>query len=359
VGVQIQIQGDRLILRATLPARPDSSKITPHQQRIYLGVHANNQGLSFAETEARKVGALVDCGDFNWIPYLKKTATASEKVGDWVERFEKNYFEQRQRNHKTETTWRGDYLKVFNKLPQDVALTADVLRDAIVATTPDSKSRKRAAMVIGAMCKFAGIDLDVRPLAGRYSSKSVQPKSLPTDDEIAAWWGKISNSSYRWVYGMMACYGLRPHEVLHVNLETLRAGNCICEVTDGKTGERYVWPCYPEWFEQFNLSEVDPPKINLERPNYQLGKAIGNYFRQGANIPFHPYALRHAWAIRTIEFRLPLELAARQMGHSVVEHTKTYHRWIKPDFHQRAYEALMLNADRPQPPTPQQKPPEG
>ena len=103
-------KSNRLYLQATLPLRPGSTKLKPYQQIIALGVSANPEGLKLAEKEARKVGALLDCEEFSWQPYLKlKEPELPPVVKEWVEQFEANYFIRRQRNPKSETTWRTDY----------------------------------------------------------------------------------------------------------------------------------------------------------------------------------------------------------------------------------------------------------
>ena len=102
VGVQIQRVNGRLYLRSTFPPRPGSSKGTPHQQRLALGYHANPYAVSQAEKEARKVGALLDCGDFDWLPYLNErsiTPLLPQSVNHWVDRFEASY---RDRNFANE-----------------------------------------------------------------------------------------------------------------------------------------------------------------------------------------------------------------------------------------------------------------
>jgi integrase len=350
VGARIEIRGDRLVLRATLPPKPGSDQTKPHQQRLALGCHANGNGLSIAEAKAREISALNDLGKFDWKPYLRSNAQTSDTVGHWLERFEKNYFEKRERTQKSETTWRGDYRAVLNKLPPGEPLTAELLRAAVVGTAPDTKTRKRYCMVIKALATFAGIELNLSGLTGKYSGASLQPRDLPTDAKIVEWWDKIANPGWRWVYGVMAAYGLRNHETFNLNLDRLRGGDQVLEVLDGKTGHRLVWPFYPEWFREFELSNVVLPPINTDRPNQAIGQAVTKYFHDWAKLPFSPYDLRHCWAIRTIEFLVPVELAARQMGHSVDVHTKTYHRWLTADHHQRFFDLMLARPDRPQPP---------
>jgi len=39
---------------------------------------------------------------------------------------------------------------------------------------------------------------------------------------------------------MIACYGLRNHEIFHLDLDSLKTAPGILEVLDGKTGARTV-----------------------------------------------------------------------------------------------------------------------
>jgi integrase len=344
VGAAIARVGDRLTIRATFPPKPDSEKDRPYQQRLFLGYHANPTGLKLAEAEARKIGALLDCGDFEWQPYLSEKLDATLTVGDWVSRFEVDYFTRRARTTKSETTWKGDYWKVLSKLDRDAVLDADLLRSAIASTKPDTKTRKRYCMVFGALARLAGIELDTKAMAGTYSPKRVKSRDLPDDRAIAEGFYKIENPEWQWVYGMLATYGLRPHEVFHLAFESMP----ILDVLDGKTGARKVWPCYPEWVEQFDLAVPKVPTVT-GRNNTELGARVSPIFSK-YDIPFVPYDLRHCWAVRTINFGLDISLAAQQMGHSAQVHTDLYHAWISERHHQRAYEAIMMRSDRPKAP---------
>ena len=85
VGVSIEAKGNRLYLRATFPPKPDSQQKKAFQQRLALGVHFNPAGVSLAEQEARKVGALLDCREFSWQPYLRHQSNLSQLLaGDWI-----------------------------------------------------------------------------------------------------------------------------------------------------------------------------------------------------------------------------------------------------------------------------------
>ncbi|MEO0408085.1 MAG: tyrosine-type recombinase/integrase, partial [Cyanobacteria bacterium P01_A01_bin.135] len=72
----------------------------------------------------------------------------------------------------------------------------------------------------------------------------------------------------------------------------------------------------------------------------RVGQKVTTQLRR-YNLPFKPYDLRHAWAVRTIHVGLPDTVAAQMMGHSVAIHTQTYHRWITRRDHQQAVDAAL------------------
>lgn len=264
-------------------------------------------------------------------------------VKELVQEFEEDYFTRRERNPKSETTWDKDYRLTFQKLPQDVELNVDDVLALVKSTKPDSKSRKRYCMALGALCKFAGLDIDLKPLTGNYSTKSVNPRSIPSDEEIYRARSLLASDHWQWVYGLIACYGLRPHEVFNLNLEHLQSGDICLEVLDGKTGRRIAYPFPLDWYNDWKLSEVKLPEVT-GYSNSDLGSRVQQAFKR-AKTPFRAYDLRHAWAIRAMKMGLHQTLAAQQMGHSVAVHTQIYQRWISQSEHQEAYEAILSRAE--------------
>lgn len=343
VGISIQRQGDRLYLRGTFPAKPHLPNREPYQQRLALSIHANPLGVKNAEAEARKIGALLDCKEFSWLPYLGDRKIA-ETCGEWVEKFEKDYFSKRERTPKTETTWRKNYYEVLKRLPVDESLTIEILKNLIFRTEPDTRSRQNYCMVINALAKFANLQFDFSLYSGKHSPRKATPRDLPTDEQIQETYYKISNPDWQWVYAVIATYGLRPHEVFYLDLTDLP----IATITDGKTGARRVWACYPEWVETFQIKNVCLPSVT-GKANVNLGERVSKAFKR-YEVPFKPYDLRHCWAVRSLEFGLDISLAAQQMGHSAKVHSDLYHHWISDRHHQKAYDLLMLRSDRPKPP---------
>lgn len=343
VGTRIEEIGDRLYIRATLPPRPGSTRTDAYQQRVALSIHANPAGIKIAEAEARKIGALLDCKEFDWSAYQRQQKP--ESVADWLDRFT----EQKQ-GTVSETTWKTEYQRVFSRLDSSAALTVELLRSTILQTEPNSRQRVRFCTTLEALAKFAGLETDFRNLEGNYSAAAVDPRTLPDDGTIAEWFERIGSPGWKWVYGAIATFGLRNHEVFYLDTAALVAGETSVRVLEGKgkTIARQVWAFHPEWIDAFGLRSPSLPAVT-GKTHADLGHRVSQFFRR-LECPFGAYDLRHAWAVRTIHYGLPDTLAARQMGHSVAVHTNIYHHWISGNEQQRVYELLTGRADRPRAP---------
>lgn len=340
VGVTIEARGDRLCLRAIFPPKPGSTKTAPYQQRLTLHFHANPAGVKLAEQEARRIGALLDSKTFDWAEFMPQS-TPKDSCADWIARFEADYFSRRPRNAQTQTTWQSDYLKVFLELPDSEPLTLDVCDRLIRTKAPDTRTRKRFVDILSRLCQFAGLEPNFKPLRGSYAPAK---RLLPSDSEVTHYRLTIPNLEWRRAYSLIAVYGLRPHEVFSCDLSRFP----LLQVHDGtKTDQRLVYPFYPEWAEQWDL-QGDLPSVTGAN-NTALGQRVTQSFKR-YSIPFPPYNLRHAWAVRSLEFGLDVSLAAAQMGHSVKVHCEIYHAWITEAVYERAYQVLMSNPQRPKPP---------
>jgi integrase len=341
VGVRVEQRGDRLYLVATLPAKPGTNRTRPHQQRIALGVKANPAGIKRAELEAKKLGLRLAEGKFTWEPKREKLLT-----GEAVEIFKAQYFSEKGRSPKTETTWVGNYENWFKRLP-DAVLTTEALTEGILTTEANSRGRQLACQAYKLLADRFDVDLDVSRLKGNYGQRSVNPRDLPTDKEIVEAVNRFTYAPYYWVYGVMATYALRNHEVFLVDLEYLQeTGICYVgerlnsegKILTSKSHGGKVWPLYPDWVELFDLKNVRMPRIN-GKDNRANGQRVSRAFAR-SNIPFHPYDLRHCWARRAIELGLDSRLAAQQMRHSHQIHTNTYNAWLTDADHSKAWERI-------------------
>lgn len=341
VGVSIERINDRLYLRSTFPPKPGSDRITPYQQRLALGVHANPAGVSHAEKQARLIGAALDCKSFGWLDYCPVTAKKTDiaTIAHWLREFEKSA-----RSSVGEVTWVTEYQRVFSRLGDgSQLLTVELLESAILSTPENSRQRKRFCVSLSRLAEFAGLPADFSRLRGRYAASQLEPRDLPTDDQILQQWAAIKNPGWRWVYGMLAAYGLRNHEAFFLDTAILQADGYQVRVLAGKTGPRNVWPFYPEWVELLNLRSPVLPDVS-GRSHADYGQRVSQYFNRSLDLEFSPYDLRHCWAIRTLLLGLDVTLAAQQMGHSLKVHSDIYHRWISEEIHQTAFSQIQARS---------------
>lgn len=345
VGISICRRGGKLSLRGNFPPKPNSGKKEWSQQRLALNIYANPSGIKRAEAEAKRISSDLALKDFSWDTYIPKK-TESTTIRGLIEVLEKEYFAIRERNPKTEQTWNGEYLQTFKRFPNwDKELMQEDLLSVILQTKPNTRSRQRVAMVCELMASTAEIDFDAKRYKGRYSISQVEHRDLPSDEEIVRRYYSIPNKSWRWVYGMMACYGLRNHEIFYINLDSLAKAPGILEIEDGgKTGARSVFPCYPEWWLEWELWDIKLPSVSGKN-NRELGHSVTKAFGRYKVNP--AYNLRHAWAVRSMLFGMDVAMASAQMGHSVDLHCSLYHKWISRDQQMKAFQILMERSNRP------------
>ena len=335
IGVSLRQKGNRLYLRATLPPKPDSSKTKPHQQDVALKIYANPAGLKRADAEAKKLGALLACKEFDWRFYLQvEEPSKIATCGEWIQRFKQHCLDTKLQANSPEVAellWRKRYYNpVLKWLPETGELNSSVIVTAAQHSKHNSQSRQIACQVLQRFAKFAEVEVDLRAYRGNYSPKNVF-REIPRDEEITEAIEKLRTPAWKYLYGLMAAYGLRDHEVFFTEMEWREpeAGSkvLIAKVTDGKTGAREVYPFYPEWVERWQLWNKQLPKLSA-RINQDYGERIAKAFRR-ARVPFTPYDLRHAYGIRvSVIFKLPVAVAAAYMGHSPTVHWETYNRWI-------------------------------
>lgn len=361
MGLQVERRGKKLNLRGTLPPRPGSTRFQAYQQRISLNLPATAAGLKQAEQEAKIVAALLIQNTFDWQQYLPVAGggrLSQMDLSQKLQAFEVHFFSQAEINDRAalKTTWRLAYRPYLRKLVSIVQSSSQLnLTEAIyttIQTTPaNSRSRQVCCTALSTLAEFLNLELpiDLKTLWGSYSPNYTQMRQLPTDEEILQVFEQIPNPSWQFVYGIMATYGLRNHEVFFCDYGALQQGDpqAMIEVLETtKTGGHEVWPFHPDWVDRFNLRQINLPALNTDLSQttlQRIGQLVSCQFRR-YSIPFSPYDLRHAWAVRTIHFGLPDTVAARMMGHSVAVHTRTYHRWLtRRDQEQAVKTALSQN----------------
>ncbi|PZO13156.1 MAG: hypothetical protein DCF25_16540 [Leptolyngbya foveolarum] len=355
ISVALKKEGERVYMVATLPPKPWLRKASskPYQQRIAVSQTDSVSGIRYAEAEARRLGDRIaawratrkDPRFFDWSLYQSNERTVVGSVAEIVRAFETHYKE----THTLEdATWVKNWHQVFRQLPQERSLTEEMLIQEALSKPRNTRVRLRTCCKLQSLANFAGVEVDLLQYRGGYSASKVQPRRLPTDEEIAAWYYKIPNKGWQWVYGILAAAALRPHEAFFSGWES-----DSFEVYQGKTGPRSVLQFfYPEWIEEWNLTKIHLPRTDAEKAYRQqrLGERVSRQFKR-YGIPFGPYDLRHRAAVRmSVDFSLPPTVAARLMGHTVTEHTQTYHKHITKAQQERAISRALNVKDRPKPP---------
>jgi integrase len=328
IGVAVCVRGDRLSLRATFPSKPGSGKLTPHQQYLSLGIYANPAGLQRAEAEAKEIGGLLASGRFDWGRYLEADQKPSNTCGYWVEKFKKEYFATNGNDPTKQQTWKRHYEACFKKLAMDENLTPEILIKTATATDANTWTRRTICQKLEQLAKFAEVEIDLKRYQGDYSSSKQIIRQLPTEEEIVMARNAIAHPEWQWVFGVIACFGTRPHESLFSVVSP--AYPHTCTIADGKTGSRIAFPLPLEWAIEWKLWETKTPsKVNLEGVTHKdLGNRVYKALkRYGVN--FKIYDLRHSYAIRAAtKYRVPIAVAARWMGHSPNIFLNSYQRHI-------------------------------
>ncbi|NET34691.1 MAG: site-specific integrase [Cyanothece sp. SIO1E1] len=332
--VSIRRKGNALFLRATLPPKPDSGHVKPRRYELKTGLPVSRDGIRRAEAEAKHLGALLALKQFDWSVWLGEKPPEDRTIGEWIGEFKQHYMGT---HSLTEMTWQRHWQSVYNVLPQDEKLTVGLVVSTALGTLPDTRKRREYCNKLQKLVDHAGIDINLKPYQGKYnSSKPQNSRDLPTDATVSEWRGRIPNKAWRWFYSIVATFGLRPHEAWFCKF----VDDLTLQVTEGKTGSRIVQALYPEWVERWGLQTIVRPKITA-KVYREYGERASHQFARYC-VPFGPYDLRHAWAIRSsITFKLPDTIAARMMGHSVEVHHRTYHRWLSQAKQADVYQAAI------------------
>ena len=354
--VRVEVRAQKAInLRATLPPKPMSSRPHPYQQRIPLNLFESPEGLKRAEYEAEKLHGALLYNSFDWADYAAAKTVAGSNTAEVVELFKAHYFAS---NDLTERTWTNNWAKYFNRLPQDSPLSVDAIERVIKATGDRTYSRRDAIAVMKNLAKFAGLDANF----SRFVSNKVRGRNaieIPPDEllfksrETIACENIRANEGWRWVYSILLLAGLRPHEAFFCQWS-----DSGLEVLQGKTGARTIFNevfelLYPSEVEgckslvdEWRLKNIKLPGIRDAQASYEKG-TLGNkvcirWLRWG--LPFSPYSMRHAFAIRasvTHADKIRSATAAALMGHSEDTHVRVYHRWLSAAHNQELLKAAL------------------
>ena len=355
IRLRLERRGHRLGLRGPLPRR--DGKPGFKVQRISLGLSDDAEGRRRALQHLHQVEAELEADCFQWIEAPQSSAGAATALESALERFQQTFeTDPRRRRYPAgaRSTWSAAYQPYLRRLRDqgESQLSAGLLERVLESYPLASRSRQQCGLVLGLLARQEQLNLpaDWTERAAGYGLHQARFRQLPSDSRILELVDAIPNPGWRLVYGLMATYGLRNHEVFFTDFHGLdQDQDAVLRVLPTtKTGEHQVWPFLPEWVDRFGLRSLGCcrellPSVctDLSRTTLQqVGRRVAEQFRR-YRLPLTPYDLRHAWALRTIHRCLPDTVAARMMGHSGAIHTRTYHHWITRRDQQQAVDAAL------------------
>jgi integrase len=317
----INTQRGRLYLLARLPRRDGAPGL--QQSRIALKLDDTPINRRTALKQKQTLERQLATGTFEWVYWLDQTSTAIT----WREAIARLYRARVVLGRTGESTWQVNYLGRLRQVPQGGACTTASMAKALERYDRGTCSYKELYYLLRHLSRLVAVPFPEVPLPTYSQAELV---AVPTDAEIIAW-VEAAPDPVRWYWGMMACYGLRPHEIEGAEL----IEQDYCQVADGtKTGFRTVVPLPRDWVERFGLRDRRL-RLRLEggadRPE-AVSKWLNKELRR-QGLPWRPYSLRHAYGGRLWReggSRLDIYTAARLMGHSPLQHSKTYRAHIQP-----------------------------
>lgn len=313
----VNVLRGRLYLLAKLPHRDG----TPgsKQTRIPLRLDDTPVNQRTARKQLKTLEQQMADGTFSWSYW------SDEPEGmTWREAIQKLYRKKVVLGRTGQTTWEINYMGRLRQISPSSRCTTDSIAAAIQRYPRSSCSYKELYYLMRHIAQLAGVAFPEVPVPTYGKAATFE---VPSDQQIIEWVEAAPDPS-AWYWGMMATYGLRPHEIEGAQI----IERDFCQVADAtKTGLRTVVPLHREWVERFKLHDRRLRPGNDQRPD-AVSKWLSKELRK-LSLPWRPYALRHAYAARLWReggSRLDIYTAARLMGHSPNQHNKTYRAHIQP-----------------------------
>ncbi len=313
----VTAQRGRLYLLARVPRRDGQPGL--QQTRIALRMDDTPVNRRSAAKQLETLNKQLATGTFEWSYWSDEQDSGMT----WREAIKRLHRARVVLGRTSESTWEVNYMGRLRQIPHGAIVTSDSIAAALGRYDRASCSYKELFYLLRQIARLAAVQFPEVPLPTYTHAELV---TVPTDQEIIDWVEGAGPAA--WYFGMMATYGLRPHEVEGAQL----IDRDYCQVAEAtKTGFRTVIPVPREWVEQFELHDRRLRPGSCDRPD-AVSKWLSKEMRK-LKLPWRPYALRHAYAGRLWReggSRLDVFTAARLMGHTPTQHARTYRAHIQP-----------------------------
>ena len=332
--MRIREQKGRLYLHGRFPKKDGTSGSA--QYMVTLQLDDCPAGRKEAERYLKKAEKQLQANQWNWDEWKinRSSAPGSDSDGPltWQRAIRKLYRKKVTLGRCKETSWHVNYMGTLKLMPMTEVVTTDALEAQLNRYERDTYTYKKLYYLLKDIANLSGVPF---PEVGiPLYSRSTSVYEIP-DDQFIIDWVLNSPEPYRWYFGMMAAYGLRPHEIDECKVVESNDLLLVQVPDETKTGYRTVIPCSEDWPELFRITErTTRPESEREPTRNDATSVWLNRMRNKQKIDYKPYMLRHAYAARLWReggSELTIDTAAKLMGHSVKEHLETYRRWIDPN----------------------------
>lgn len=325
---KIRVQRGRLYINGMFPKK--SGEPGTEQTSITLQLNDTPAGRKAADKWLKKIERELRNGSFNWDDYRRTKKGGDSKT--WLEAIRTLRRKKVELGKVTPSTWEVNYWGTLKLMPLQSVVTTAGIAEELGRYKRDQYTYKKLYGLLRHIATIAKVEFPEAPVP-TYSQNSTSTE-VPSDDEIVEW-VLGSGAAYQWCFGMMATYGLRPHECDECRLVD-HNGILLAQVdNETKTGYRTVIPQEKAWVQLFNLQHRVPrPDSQRQEERKDATSVWLNARRLKQKIQWKPYSLRHAYAGRLWRnggSELSIFDAAQLMGHSTQIHIKTYRAWIDPN----------------------------
>lgn len=313
----VNVHKGRLYLLGKVPRRDGLPGL--QQTRIALKLDDTPTNRRAAAKQLQTLERQLQTGTFDWAYWLDDAPAGVT----WREAIARLYRAKVVLGRTGQTTWDINYMGRLRQIPPGPC-TTDSIAKALQRYDRSTCSYKELYYLLRHIARLVAVPFPEMP---QPTYREAQLVAVPTDAEVIAWVEAASEPS-AWYWGMMATYGLRPHEIEGSAL----VERDYCQVAEAtKTGFRTVVPLHRDWVGRFRLHDR-----RLRPGSDQRADAVSKWLSKELRkleLPWRPYALRHAYAARLWReggSRLDIYTASRLMGHSPQQHTRTYRAHIQP-----------------------------
>lgn len=327
---RIQAQKGRLYLLGSFPKK--NGEAGNSQTRVTLQLDDTPAGRKAADKWLKKAERDLRKNKWNWSDWIR-TKTANQPTNTWMEAIRSLRRKKVELGRTSPSTWQVNYWGTLKLMPLDQVVSSESIAEQLAKYKRNQYTYKKLFYLLKDIAQISKV---VFPEVGLPTyTKRQAAIDVPSDDEIIEW-VLGAGDDYQWYYGMMAAYGLRPHECDTCRLIFNSNGLMLVQVDmETKTGLRTVIPQEKNWVDLFNLSNRPPARYTDRQTDRNDATSVWlNHRRLKQKIKWRPYALRHAYAGRLWRNggnELSIFDAAQLMGHSCKEHVTTYRAWIDPN----------------------------